>query len=365
MSGGVVSAAYRKYLLPGLVFQAVVIGGGYGTGREVVEFFLPHGPLNAFLGLLLAGAIWGLVLALAFEFARLTQSYDYRTFYRHLLGRYWFAFELFYLSLCLIILAVLFSAAGEIFGTFTPFDPHIGMVVLALLTTAFAVTRASALELLMSAWSFVLYIAYGLFALVMLYNFWDGVATERAGTTPQNSLPMDALRYAGYNLAAMPQVLFALKYLERRREAFGAGLLAGLLGISPAILLTMTLLPFYPDIMTEPVPVIAALSHVPNPWLIGFFNVALFGTFVQTSVGIIHSLNERIEHREEGAHRRLSALHRAAITLGVSAMIMAVAINVGIIGLVSEGYGIITYGFIAIVIVPMLTVGVLRIVHQP
>lgn len=34
------SPFFRKYLLPGLVFQSLTIGGGYGTGRELVEFFL-------------------------------------------------------------------------------------------------------------------------------------------------------------------------------------------------------------------------------------------------------------------------------------------------------------------------------------
>ena len=32
---------FRRYLLPGFVFEAAVIGGGYATGRELVEFFLP------------------------------------------------------------------------------------------------------------------------------------------------------------------------------------------------------------------------------------------------------------------------------------------------------------------------------------
>ena len=36
---------FKKYLLPGFVFQSVVIAGGYGTGRELVEFFLVHSPL--------------------------------------------------------------------------------------------------------------------------------------------------------------------------------------------------------------------------------------------------------------------------------------------------------------------------------
>jgi hypothetical protein len=29
--------SFKKYLLPGLVFQSVVIAGGYGTGRELAD----------------------------------------------------------------------------------------------------------------------------------------------------------------------------------------------------------------------------------------------------------------------------------------------------------------------------------------
>ncbi|MCD9004846.1 hypothetical protein LDO31_01080 [Luteimonas sp. XNQY3] len=35
---------FQRYLLPGFVFQAAVIAGGYATGRALVEFFLPAGP---------------------------------------------------------------------------------------------------------------------------------------------------------------------------------------------------------------------------------------------------------------------------------------------------------------------------------
>ena len=41
---------FRKYLLPGFVFQSIVIGGGYGTGRELVEYFLQFGPLGRAAG---------------------------------------------------------------------------------------------------------------------------------------------------------------------------------------------------------------------------------------------------------------------------------------------------------------------------
>ncbi len=33
-------STFQRYLLPGFVFQSVVIAGGYGTGRELVELSL-------------------------------------------------------------------------------------------------------------------------------------------------------------------------------------------------------------------------------------------------------------------------------------------------------------------------------------
>ena len=38
------STRFQRFLLPGLAFKGVVIGGGYATGRELAEFFVPSGP---------------------------------------------------------------------------------------------------------------------------------------------------------------------------------------------------------------------------------------------------------------------------------------------------------------------------------
>ena len=71
---------FKKYLLPGFIFQSLVIGGGYGTGRELVEFFLLLGPKNGILGMIVSMIIWCVVLACTFELSRQFRSYDYRSF---------------------------------------------------------------------------------------------------------------------------------------------------------------------------------------------------------------------------------------------------------------------------------------------
>ncbi|MFC1783941.1 hypothetical protein ACFL02_10250 [Planctomycetota bacterium] len=78
---------FRKYLLPGFVFQSVIIGGGYGTGRELVQYFLQYGPLGGLLGMMITTVMWSVFLALTFEFARCFRAYDYRGFFKELLGR--------------------------------------------------------------------------------------------------------------------------------------------------------------------------------------------------------------------------------------------------------------------------------------
>ena len=47
---------WTRYLTPGLVFQSVLIGGGYGTGAEIARYFGRHGLLGGLLAFLLFNA---------------------------------------------------------------------------------------------------------------------------------------------------------------------------------------------------------------------------------------------------------------------------------------------------------------------
>ena len=86
------SSWFQRFLLPGFAFKAVVIGGGYATGRELAEFFLPSGPWGGLAGMVLAMLAWSLICAVTFAFAHAARAYDYRTFFEHLLGPAWIVF---------------------------------------------------------------------------------------------------------------------------------------------------------------------------------------------------------------------------------------------------------------------------------
>src|SRR5215468_1464036 len=98
-----VSSRFQRFVLPGLAFKAVVIGGGYATGRELAEFFLPSGPQGGLLAMLLAMVFWSLICAATFSFAQLTSSRDYRSFFKNLLGPGWVVFEVVYVIFAVLV----------------------------------------------------------------------------------------------------------------------------------------------------------------------------------------------------------------------------------------------------------------------
>ena len=86
MSAPASNSRFQRWILPGLAFKAAVIGGGYATGRELAEYFIPSGPQGGVMAILVAMLAWSGLCALTFALAHATRSYDYRTFFATLLG---------------------------------------------------------------------------------------------------------------------------------------------------------------------------------------------------------------------------------------------------------------------------------------
>ena len=363
-SSGLRAQGIGRYLLPGLVFQSVIVGGGYGTGREIAEFFVGHGPLGGLLGMLVAAISWSVVLAIAFEFARLTKAYDYRSFFKELLGPFWGLFEVIYLLIALLVLAVLGSASGELLSESLGVPKTIGALILMSAVGALVYFGSKAVEKALAYWSILLYVVYAVFFVWMISVFGDTIGEHLSSGEVTGAWHLDGLRYAAYNLNALAAALFVLSHLESRKEAIGAGLLAGVIGIVPGIFVFVSMLAQYPQIADAPVPITSLLQALNALWFLAIFQIVLFGTFIETGAGIIHAINERVAGAFNDAARVFPSWGRLAIALGMMAVAVFLADAIGIIGLIAQGYGMLSYAFIAIIVIPLLTIGVRRILTQ-
>ena len=250
------SPRFKKYFLPGFVFQSMVIGGGYGTGRELVEFFLQYGPLGGLLGMLFVSTvIWCAVCAVTFELARITGSYDYRTFTRQLLGRGWVLYEVCYVVMMLLGLAVIAAAGGSIVQeTFKL--PYYAGVIGMMAGVGFLVFQGTpVIEKFFSMWSFVLYAVYFVFFVWSLFQLGAGGVSGLVTEEIKPGWFLSGIKYAAYNLVLIPALLFCVRHVQTRKEAISAGLLAGPIGIIPGFFFYLAMVSQHPGVLEHTVPV--------------------------------------------------------------------------------------------------------------
>ncbi|MFT5759595.1 MAG: putative membrane protein YkvI [Alteromonadaceae bacterium] len=353
---------YQKYLLPGLVFQGVVIGGGYATGRELVEFFLPHGPIGGLLSMGVAALLWSIVMAVSFELCRITKSYDYKTFFKLLLGRFWFIYEILLMLLMIVVLSVIGSAAGELIQNLFHVSTLVGTLGLLMAIGVITFYGSHLIEKFMGTWSILLYLCYLTLVILCFATFPEDIKANFATATVQPGWLIDGFRYAGYNLATVPVVFFCLTHLTQRKEAITAGLLAGVIGMSPAVFLFVAMMGQYPEIGQASIPSTELLGQLGLPWFSILFQAVLLGTFVQTGVGLIHSVNERICATLHDKGKKMPELARPIIAIFLLIIALFMATSFGLVNLIANGYGLLTIGFIIVMVLPILTIGLYKVI---
>lgn len=361
MAGSTVS----RYIVPGLVLKAAIIGGGYVSGRELEQYFGGHGSLWGLVGMTVTMGVWSGVYALSLEFARVHRSYEYRSFFRRLLGPGWPAFEVAYGTLILTVLSVLTSVAGITLERVSGSPLIIGEAAFMVGVAALLFFGRGPIEKFLSYWSFVLYAAFGALVFFAFWRFGRSIIAGIQDTrlSEPGSAALEGLKYASYNIAAMTAVLFTARNVETRKQALIAGALGGPLAMLPGMAFFLAMTALDPQIHTRRVPVEYLLGRLNIPALRVVFLTVMFVTLLGTAGALVHAINERVAAAAELRGRKLSAAGRAAIAALVMVTSVCVARRIGIVALVDKGYGVMAWVFILVFIVPLFTVGVRKIVR--
>lgn len=353
---------FQRWFLPGLAFKAVVIGGGYATGRELASYFLPSGPRGGLYAMLLSMAIWSTVCAITFVFAIRTGSRDYRTFFRHLLGRFWPLYEIAYLAALVVILAAFAAAAGAIAQAVFGLPPIAGALALVISITVVAAWGNDSVERVFKYVSFLLYGTYAVFLVLSLLQFGGKIGAAFAAPTPATGWGIGGLTYAGYNIIGAIIILPVTRHLTSRKDAVVAGLIAGPLAMAPAILFFIVMAGFYPAIQHEVLPSDFLLGQLGFPAFRILFQVMIFAALLESGAGGVHAINERVAHAyQRGDARVFTRPMRLAVTVAVLAGSVFVADRVGLVSLIADGYRWLSYVLLAIYVAPLLTFGIWRL----
>ena len=351
---------FQKYLLPGFIFQSLIIGGGYGTGRELVEFFLSEGPIAGLVNMGVATFIWSIVLAICFEFARKGKHYNYRSFIQGLLGGWWFTYEILYLIGLVLIVSVMGSAAGAIFSEMFGSPEIIGIIIMMILVGLIVFYGTSIVEKVLSVWSIILYSAFFIMFVAVFVMFSTDIGLSFSKQPIDTNWTIGGVKYAAYNIGLAPAILFCVRHFESRKEALISGLLAGIICMIPALIMFLAMLSEFPQIISETVPVNIVLDKIGWVSFKLIFQIVLFGTFIETGVGLIHGFNERIL----SVKPNLKDSSRAIIGILILLISIFIANKIGLVGLIAKGYGALTWGYWIIFVIPIITIGFKKILKN-
>ncbi|GAB3341711.1 YkvI family membrane protein [Marilutibacter aestuarii] len=349
---------FQRYLLPGLAFKSVVIGGGYATGRELAEFFMPSGPRGGVQGMLLAMLIWSLVCAATFMFAQATRSFEYQRFFRTLLGSFWGLFEAAYVLFLVLILAVFGAAAGAIVQAMSGAPLIVGTLCLMAGTGIVAAFGNRAVERLFKWASLFLYSVYALFLLFSLSTFGDRILAGFEPAVATTGWALGGLTYAGYNIVGAVIVLPVARHFLSRRDALVAGVLAGPLAMLPALLFFVCMVAWYPAIANETLPSDYMLRQLGRPWFHLLFQAMIFLALLESGVGAVHAINERVSAAWRA--RRQAGLPVQARLLIATVLLVGsifIADRFGLVALIAQGYRALSWLFLLVYVLPLLTLG--------
>lgn len=353
-------SSWKGYIIPGLVFQSVMVAGGYGTGREFVEYFLSLGPKAGFYGILVAGVVWSVICAVTFEYARRFQAHDYRTFFQGLLGKGWIVFEISYIMMLIIVLGVIGSSAGSIVADVLNVPYWVGTCGLITYILVMVIKTPDKIENELSFWSLSLYVVFIAFFALSFSRF--GGHIQEVFFEPQETSGwlVNGLKYASYNLGFIPGILFATRHIQHSKQAVSAGVLAGIFGILPGIFFYFAMVSQYPLIVSHTVPSSFMLKILGYPLLTFGFYVVLFATLVATGTGLIHAFNERFARIAAENNKELSQKYRILIALMCMLTSIVVA-QLGLKVLIAKGYGLMSWVMLICFIGPILTTGLVKI----
>jgi uncharacterized membrane protein YkvI len=360
---------FGKYIIPGIVFQSVLIAGGYATGREVVQYGARFGAMG-YWGAIAIFVGFSIISILTFELARIFKAYNYRSFAKQILWKFWPIYEILYVAITILVLAIIGSATGSILNETLGWPYWAGVILVIVVVGILTFYGRGLIERYKTIGTILLYGGYITFAVIVLSQTWGHVTHEFAigdtsfvGPVGMGTILWIGLLYVGYNSCCEATTLFTLDRQTERKHTILGGIIAGALTTIPFILTYLCILGFYPseEVLGAPVPWLRMLNKTAGSEIIVLYGIVIAWTFIETGTGFIHAITERINaNLQELGKKGLSRKQNAAIAVGILALATILS-KIGIIALVAKGYTYMAYGFIIFFIVPLVTIGIVRI----
>jgi uncharacterized membrane protein YkvI len=351
------SYLFRVLIVPTSVFLSVLFGASYGSGREVVEFVSSNGPAGGLIAIATLVATHVVLLVLSFELARLYRSYDYVSFFKVLLKRGWFLYEIVIILGLILALSITTSVGGTVLEEHFGISAWIGNLLILALIIVLNYHGRKIVEESMMLSVIALFVVLAVLLVQLVSGHSDQVAAAFAEFEYEGGAPYKGLMYAIGGGGYLPLLLYCAIGLKARSEVIVAGVVAATVAAVPALIFHFSFMASYPAVIDERIPTYWMFDKISTPLMLNIYVVVMFVLVSQTGVGVLQGLIERLDvwHQQKKGIPLTPAGH--AGIAGAAVIFSAALGSMGIVSLILRGYTIMFASFIVVFVVPLITYG--------
>lgn len=287
----------KKSLQIAGAFVGLIVGAGFASGQEIIQYFTSFGTLGIFGGIVatVAFAFLGMTLA---QLGSDLQTTSHKGVIYHIGGRYiGFLLDVLITFVLFGVAVVMFAGAGSAFNQMFGIDQKIGSIIMVLLTIGTLLLNvkniiniiAIATPYLMAI-IFVILI-YSVFTMDISWSQADTMAKKQPGAA--SNWILGATLYVSYNIAAGAAMLIVMGGTVRDRKVAGlGGLLGGLMLGALIILINITMFVKMDAVAGVDMPTLELANQI-HPTMGLLMSIALLAMMYNTAVGMFYAFTVR------------------------------------------------------------------------
>jgi uncharacterized membrane protein YkvI len=216
-----------------------------------------------------------------------------------------------------------------------------------------------AVERLFKVVTILLYGVYATFLCLSIWKFGDLIWAGLLRPRPITGWITSGFAYSGYNVVGLLVVLPVTRHFSGRRDAVTAGLLCGPLAIAPAMVFFLCMAAL-PNLGAIALPSDALLDKLHIPAFRYLFQIMIFAALLESGTGSVHTINERFSKVAAAHNRAFGPASRTGVAALMLAFTVLVAARFGLVALIASGYRYLSYVCLGLYVLPLCTVGVVR-----
>lgn len=285
------------------IYIGTVIGAGFASGQEIIQFFGVYG-YKGIYGIILAAALFSIVGAIVLYQVYKNRITCYSEYVTPLFGERISSFlEIIIISYLFISFCIMLAGSGALFNQHFNVNSNIGIYLMAFLcfiTLAFSIKGVSFVNRLMVPLMIVGIVLVGLVVVgkeKFIFSNYHGVNITKTGNWVTS-----AMLYVSYNTISSVVVLASLfPIINDEKQAVKGGILGGVgLGVMGMFIL-LPILILYSDVHSIEIPMIKAAQYMGN-WGGYMYSIilwfAMFTTAIGNGLGCINKISSLVKENQ-------------------------------------------------------------------